>query len=56
MVNEGVIFVKIFLIRISLPFATRLLGYEGVEVINPDGGKEDAEEEAEKGRWKKEVR
>ncbi|KOM26199.1 hypothetical protein LR48_Vigan238s003200 [Vigna angularis] len=33
-----------------------LLGYEGVEVINPDGGKEDAEEEAERGRWKQEER
>lgn len=28
---------------------------EGVEVINPEGGKEDAEEEAQKGRWKDEV-
>lgn len=36
-------------------FNSRLLGYEGVEVINPDGGKEDAEEEAQKGRWKQEV-
>jgi len=26
-----------------------------VEVINPEGGKEDAEEEAERGRWKQEV-
>ncbi|EPS62630.1 hypothetical protein M569_12159, partial [Genlisea aurea] len=33
-----------------------LLGYEGVEVINPEGGKEDVEEEAQKGRWKKEDR
>lgn len=33
-----------------------LLGYEGVEVINPEGGKEDAEEEAERGRWKQEER
>uniref|UniRef100_A0A9I9DN37 Oxysterol-binding protein-related protein 3C n=1 Tax=Cucumis melo TaxID=3656 RepID=A0A9I9DN37_CUCME len=32
------------------------LGYEGVEVINPEGGKEDAEEEAQKGRWKQEDR
>ncbi|KAG6583420.1 Oxysterol-binding protein-related protein 3C [Cucurbita argyrosperma subsp. argyrosperma] len=32
------------------------LGYEGVEVINPEGGKEDAEEEAHKGRWKQEDR
>ncbi|KAK8490425.1 hypothetical protein V6N13_076440 [Hibiscus sabdariffa] len=30
------------------------LGYEGVEVINPEGGKEDAEEEAQRGRWKQE--
>ena len=38
-----------------LPMAFRLLGYEGVEVINPEGGKEDAEEEAQRGRWKQEV-
>ena len=36
-------------------FLYRLLGYEGVEVLNPDGGKDDAEEEAQKGRWKNEV-
>ncbi|KAF7121321.1 hypothetical protein RHSIM_Rhsim13G0081400 [Rhododendron simsii] len=34
---------------------TGLLGYEGVEVINPEGGKDDAEEEAVRGRWKQEV-
>ncbi|KAG7538548.1 Oxysterol-binding protein superfamily [Arabidopsis suecica] len=33
-----------------------LQGNEGVEVINPEGGKEDAEEEAQKGRWKDEER
>ncbi|XP_051134320.1 oxysterol-binding protein-related protein 3C [Andrographis paniculata] len=33
-----------------------LLGYEGVEVINPEGGKEDAVEEAQRGRWKQEER
>ncbi|PRQ34124.1 putative oxysterol-binding protein [Rosa chinensis] len=33
-----------------------MLGYEGVEVINPEGGKEDAEEEAQRGRWKQEER
>ncbi|CAH9074895.1 unnamed protein product [Cuscuta europaea] len=33
-----------------------LVGYEGLEVINPEGGKEDAEEEALKGRWKDEER
>ncbi|CAL0304151.1 unnamed protein product [Lupinus luteus] len=33
-----------------------MLGYEGVEVINPEGGKDDAEEEAHKGRWRKEER
>ncbi|KAH7280187.1 hypothetical protein KP509_37G055300 [Ceratopteris richardii] len=33
-----------------------LLGYEGLEVINPDGGEEDAQEEAKKGRWKQEDR
>lgn len=26
-----------------------------MEVINPEGGKEDAEEEAQRGRWKQEV-
>lgn len=36
-------------------FYFRLLSYEGVEVINPEGGKEDAEEEAQRGRWKDEV-
>lgn len=35
------------------PFS--LLGYEGLEVINPEGGAEDAEEEAQRGRWKQEV-
>ncbi|CAH8382184.1 unnamed protein product [Eruca vesicaria subsp. sativa] len=34
----------------------RLLAYEGVEVINPEGGKENAEEEAQRGRWKDEER
>ncbi|KAG4961362.1 hypothetical protein JHK87_037995 [Glycine soja] len=29
-----------------------MLGHEGVEVINPEGSKEDAEEEAQRGRWK----
>ncbi|KAG9454663.1 hypothetical protein H6P81_007567 [Aristolochia fimbriata] len=33
-----------------------LLGYEGLEVINPEGGTEDAEEEAQRGRWKQEDR
>ncbi|KAM5583589.1 hypothetical protein ABKV19_003467 [Rosa sericea] len=33
-----------------------MLGYEGVEVINPEGGKDDAEEEAQRGRWKQEER
>jgi hypothetical protein len=33
----------------------RLLGYEGLEVINPDGGTDDAEAEALRGRWKQEV-
>lgn len=33
-----------------------LLGYEGLEVINPDGGQDDAQEEAKKGRWKQEER
>lgn len=33
-----------------------LLGYEGLEVINPEGGKEDAEDEAQRGRWRQEER
>ncbi|XP_011626579.1 oxysterol-binding protein-related protein 3A [Amborella trichopoda] len=33
-----------------------LLGYEGLEVINPEGGTEDAEAEAQRGRWKQEDR
>lgn len=32
------------------------LGYEGLQVINPEGGTQDAEEEAMKGRWKQEER
>ncbi|XP_072992914.1 oxysterol-binding protein-related protein 3A-like [Typha latifolia] len=33
-----------------------MLGYEGLEVINPEGGTEDAEAEAQRGRWKQEDR
>ncbi|KAJ6815057.1 oxysterol-binding protein-related protein 3A-like [Iris pallida] len=33
-----------------------LLGYEGLEVINPEGSTDDAEAEAQKGRWKQEDR
>ncbi|TXG58622.1 hypothetical protein EZV62_016451 [Acer yangbiense] len=33
-----------------------LMGYEGLEVINPEGSTEDAAEEAKKGRWKQEDR
>ncbi|KAK3206281.1 hypothetical protein Dsin_020327 [Dipteronia sinensis] len=33
-----------------------MLGYEGVEVINPEGGQEDAAEEARRGRWRQEDR
>ncbi|CAI8616580.1 unnamed protein product [Vicia faba] len=33
-----------------------LLGYEGVEVINPEGGKDDVDDEAQRGRWKPEER
>ncbi|XP_030529049.1 oxysterol-binding protein-related protein 3A-like [Rhodamnia argentea] len=33
-----------------------LLGYEGLQVVNPEGGTHDAEEEATKGRWKQEDR
>ncbi|KAG4384729.1 hypothetical protein GLYMA_13G336900v4 [Glycine max] len=32
-----------------------MLGHEGVEVINPEGSKEDAEEETQRGRWKPEL-
>ncbi|KAF5192569.1 Oxysterol-binding family protein [Thalictrum thalictroides] len=35
---------------------TGLIGYEGLEVINPEGGTEDAEAEAHQGRWKQEDR
>lgn len=33
-----------------------LVGYEGLEIINPEGGTDDVEEEAQKGRWKEEDR
>ncbi|KAJ3682726.1 hypothetical protein LUZ60_012953 [Juncus effusus] len=33
-----------------------MLGYEGLEVINPEGGTDDAEEEALRGRWRQEDR
>ncbi|CAN4118307.1 unnamed protein product [Withania somnifera] len=33
-----------------------LLGYEGLEVVNPEGGNEDAGAEAQRGRWKQEDR
>jgi hypothetical protein len=32
-----------------------LLGYEGLEVVNPEGGQDDVAEEAIKGRFKQEV-
>ncbi|KAI4324416.1 hypothetical protein MLD38_029908 [Melastoma candidum] len=32
------------------------LGYEGLQVINPEGGTQDVEEEANKGRWNQEDR
>lgn len=32
------------------------IGYEGLEVVNPEGGTEDAEDEAKRGRWKQEDR
>uniref|UniRef100_A0A803LQ98 Oxysterol-binding protein n=1 Tax=Chenopodium quinoa TaxID=63459 RepID=A0A803LQ98_CHEQI len=32
------------------------IGYENLEVVNPEGGKDDAEEEAQRGRWKQEER
>ncbi|XP_062166557.1 oxysterol-binding protein-related protein 3A-like [Alnus glutinosa] len=32
------------------------VGYEGLEVVNPEGGTEDSEEEAKRGRWKQEDR
>ncbi|KAK4408809.1 Vacuolar sorting protein 3 [Sesamum angolense] len=34
---------------------TELLRYEGVEVINPEGEKENAEEEEQRARWKQEL-
>lgn len=37
-------------------FLSSMVGYEGLEVVNPDGGTEDAEDEAQRGRWKQEVR
>ncbi|KAK4480959.1 hypothetical protein RD792_011821 [Penstemon davidsonii] len=33
-----------------------LIGYEGLEVVNPEGGTDDVEVEAQKGRWKQEDR
>ncbi|XP_057864857.1 oxysterol-binding protein-related protein 3A isoform X1 [Cryptomeria japonica] len=33
-----------------------LMGYEGLRVVNPEGGQDDVREEAHKGRWKKEDR
>lgn len=33
-----------------------LMGYEGLEVVNPEGGTEDAEAEAQRGRWRQEDR
>ncbi|GJW30247.1 oxysterol-binding protein-related protein 3C-like protein [Tanacetum coccineum] len=44
------------LIYVDLLVLGRLLGYEGLEVINPEGGTEDAEVEAQRGRWKQEDR
>lgn len=44
------------LIYVDLLYLGRLLGYEGLEVINPEGGTEDVEVEAQRGRWKQEVR
>lgn len=36
-------------------YCSSLLGYEGLEVVNPEGGNEDAGAEAQRGRWKHEV-
>ena len=44
------------LIYVDLLFLGRLLGYEGLEAINLEDGAEDAEVEAQRGRWKQEVR
>ena len=45
------------LIYVDLPFFLgRLLGYEGLEVINLEGETEVAEVEAQRSRWKQEVR
>ncbi|XLT55130.1 hypothetical protein HN873_047734, partial [Arachis hypogaea] len=35
-------------------FQVSIMGYEGLEVVNPKGGTKDAVEEAEKGQWKQE--
>ncbi|GLJ44372.1 hypothetical protein SUGI_0930080 [Cryptomeria japonica] len=32
------------------------MGYEGLEVVNPEGGQDDVQEEVHKGRWQKEDR
>lgn len=45
----------VFFYFLFLIFGFRLLGYEGVEVINPDGGKDDVDDEVQRGRWKPEV-
>lgn len=46
-----------FLVRVlsSKILFCSLLGYEGLEVVNPEGGQEDGEEEANKGRFRQEV-
>jgi hypothetical protein len=38
---------------VMLNFSTPSI--DGLEVVNPEGGTEDAAEEAKKGRWKDEV-
>ncbi|KAE9455602.1 hypothetical protein C3L33_12498, partial [Rhododendron williamsianum] len=42
--------------RCSIPSIDSVQGYEGLEVVNPEGGTEDAEAEAQRGRWKQEDR
>jgi hypothetical protein len=47
---------KNLIFRQSVMFViSSFIGYEGLEVVNPEGGTEDAEDEAKRGRWKQEV-
>jgi hypothetical protein len=44
----------VWVLNLRIPLCS-LLGHEGLEVVNPEGGQEDVEEEAHKGRFKQEV-